>query len=88
MDVENVVTYLSRTDAPNHLPCETVDVRDVPPERSRRRTLDQLADVDDTVVVQIDDRRPAELRSDLAERGYQWQSLDAGEHVVTVIWKQ
>jgi len=87
MDMENVVTYLSQTDAPTHLPCETVDVRDHPPAQSRRTTLNQLVDVEDTVVVQIDERRPAELRSDLEERGYQWQSLDAGEYVVTVIWK-
>lgn len=71
MDVENVVTSLSRSDAPNHLPCDTVDVGDVPPARSPRTTLGQLGDIEDTDVVQMDDRRPAEQRSELAERGYQ-----------------
>lgn len=86
--MEGVVTYLSQTDAPENRPCESIDASELPPPRPLRNTLEQLSDIDDTVVlVQINDRRPQHLYPKLDDRGYEYETLESGEDVITVIWK-
>jgi uncharacterized protein (DUF2249 family) len=86
--MERVLTYLSQTDAPENRPCETIDASELPPPQPLRNTLEQLSEIDDTVVlVQINDRRPQHLYPKLDDRGYEYETLESGEDVVTVIWK-
>ncbi|WP_128906019.1 DUF2249 domain-containing protein [Halorubrum amylolyticum] len=87
--MENVVSYLSETDAPETRPCETIDARELPPPQPLRNTLEQLADIDDSVVlVQLNDRRPQHLYPKLDDRKYNYETLEDGDTVVTVIWKE
>jgi len=39
--MENVVSYLSQTGAPETRPCETIDARELPPPQPIKNTLDQ-----------------------------------------------
>jgi uncharacterized protein (DUF2249 family) len=85
----NTVSYLSRSTAPSDRPCETIDARELPPPQPLKNTLEQLADLGDSVVlVQLNDRRPQHLYPKLDERGYQYETLEDGDVVVTVIWRQ
>jgi len=87
--MEREVTYLSRADAPEDRPSETIDARELPPPHPLRDTLERLSEIDDTVVlVQINDRRPQHLYPKLDDRGYEYETLESGEDTVTVIWKE
>jgi len=84
----NTVTYLSETDAPQDRPCETLDARELPPPQPLKNTLEQLAELDDSVVlVQFNDRRPQHLYPKLDDRDYTYDTLEA-DAVVTVIWRE
>lgn len=41
--MENVVSYLSQTAAPEDHPYETIDARELPPPQPLQNTLEQLA---------------------------------------------
>jgi len=86
--MENVVSYLSQTNAPENRPCETIDARELPPPQPIKNTLEQLAEIDDSIVlVQLNDRRPQHLYPELDDRGYDYETLEDGDTVVTVIWR-
>lgn len=87
--MDSVVAYLAQTEAPSNRPCETIDTRELPPPEPLRHTLEQLTELDDSIVlVQLDDRRPQYLFPELDDRGYEYETLDAGDGVATVIWKE
>lgn len=78
---------LAATDAPADRPQETLDVRELPPPEPLRRTLERLAELDETVLVQRNDRAPQHLYPKLADRGYEYDTVETDEAVVTVIWQ-
>lgn len=83
-----VERYLAETDGPTGCPCETLDASDLPPPQPLKKTLEQLAELDDDVVlVQINDRAPQHLYPKLADRGYNYDTMETIDEVVTVIWK-
>jgi len=78
---------VAETAAPADAPRETLDARELPPPRPLKDTLETLADLDDgTVLVQLNDRAPQHLYPRLDERGYEHDTVDLGEEVVTVVW--
>lgn len=86
-DMKNVVSYLSQTDAPQTRPCETIDTRGLAPPEPLENTLDQLEEIDESIVlVQLNDRPHRDLQSALTDRGYAYETFEDGETSVTVIW--
>lgn len=84
----STVPYLAQSAAPSDRPCETIDARELPPPQPLRNTLEQLEELDDSVVlIQLNDRRPQHLYPRLEERGYQHESFEDDDTVVTVIWR-
>jgi uncharacterized protein (DUF2249 family) len=84
----NVVSLLSQTNVPATRPCETMDVRELPPPRQLEHTLQQLSEIDDSVVLlQVNDRRPRQLALELDAREYHYETVESGDAVATVIWK-
>lgn len=79
---------LAETDAPTDRPQETIDVRELPPPEPLRQTLERLAESDDAVLVQRNDRAPQHLYPKLADRGYEYDTVETDEAVVTVIWQR
>jgi uncharacterized protein (DUF2249 family) len=76
------------TAAPTDRPAERLDVRELPPPEPLTRTVETLAELDDDVVlVQTNDRAPQHLYPRLTDRGYAYETVDAGEFVVTVVWR-
>ncbi|RDI70217.1 DUF2249 domain-containing protein [Halopelagius longus] len=69
-------------------PIETLDARELPPPQPLQKTLELLAELDDeTAVVQLNDRAPQHLYPRLSERGYEYETTEFEEYVVTTIWK-
>jgi uncharacterized protein (DUF2249 family) len=80
---------VSETSAPGDRPRETLDARELPPPRPLRNTLERLADLDaGTVLVQLNDRAPQHLYPKLTDRGYEYETVEAGGVVATVIWRE
>ncbi|MFB6135454.1 MAG: DUF2249 domain-containing protein [Halobacteriaceae archaeon] len=76
------------TAAPADRPRETLDVRDLPPPRPLRDTLESLADLDDgTVLLQVNDRAPQHLYPKLADRGYEYDTVETEAYVLTAVWR-
>jgi uncharacterized protein (DUF2249 family) len=87
--MEDITSYLSQTDAPDSQTAETLDARELPPPQPLKNTLEQLTEIDDSVVlVQLNDRRPQHLYPELDDRGYEYETLDIDDGIVTVIWKE
>ncbi|WP_416841290.1 DUF2249 domain-containing protein [Haloferax sp. DFSO52] len=85
MDVE---PYLAEVDAPTTRAVSFLDARDLPPPEPLTETLNRLAQLDDeTVFVQLNDRRPQFLFPKLADRGFVYSSVATDEGVLTAIWK-
>jgi uncharacterized protein (DUF2249 family) len=64
----------------------TLDVRELPPPKPLRRTLERLAELDDdTSLVQLNDRAPQHLYPKLEDRGYTYETDEEGDMVRTVI---
>ncbi|GAB3685090.1 hypothetical protein GCM10028857_14970 [Salinarchaeum chitinilyticum] len=79
---------LANTGAPIDRPRETLDARDLPPPQPLTNSLELLADLDDdTVLVQRNDRAPQHLYPKLDDRGYEYETLDVENEVVTVVWR-
>jgi TusA-related sulfurtransferase len=82
-----VEEHVTDTEAPPDRPHETMDARDLPPPQPLQNTLERLVELDDeTVLVQLNDRAPQHLYPKLADRGYQYETLDTELGVITVIW--
>lgn len=85
--MQRIDAYLSETDAPTDRPTETLDARELPPPKPLSETLERLAALDDSVVlVQRNDRAPQHLYPKLDDRGYEYETVEASEEVVTVVW--
>ena len=80
---------LDGTDAPTDRPLELLAAADLPPPEPLKRTLERLAELDDgTVLVQVNDRAPQHLYPRLEERGYEYDTVETDDRVVTVVWKE
>ena len=85
----DTASHLSRSAAPSDRPRETIDARELPPPQPLRNTLEQLAELGDSaVLVQLNDRRPQHLYPKLDDRGYQHETFEDADVVVTVIWRE
>lgn len=79
---------LAETAAPADRPRETLDARELPPPQPLKNSLELLADLDeDTVLVQRNDRAPQHLYPKLDDRGYEYETVETDEEVVTVVWR-
>lgn len=80
--------YLVETDAPPDRSFETLDARELPPPKPLRNTLERLTELDDeTSLIQINDREPQHLYPKLTDRGFEFETIDTDEGIVTVIWR-
>ena len=72
---------------PDDAPTERLDVRNLGPPKPLKNTLERLVDLDDdTVLVQLNDRAPQHLYPKLEDRGYEYETTEAEDGVVTAIW--
>ncbi|EMA46070.1 DUF2249 domain-containing protein [Halococcus saccharolyticus] len=82
-----VEEYVMGTEAPSDRARETMDARELPPPQPLQNTLERLVELDDeTVLVQLNDRAPQHLYPKLADRGYEYETIETELGVVTVIW--
>lgn len=80
--------FVTETNAPADRPREVLDARDLPPPQPLQNTLERLVQLDDEVVlVQLNDRAPQHLYPQLADRGYEYDTLETDLAVITVIWR-
>lgn len=78
---------LDETDAPTDVETEVLDVRAAGPPTPLRETLEHLANLPEgTVLVQRNDRAPQHLYPRLEERGYEFETVERDEEIVTVVW--
>lgn len=78
---------IDRTDAPDTQPIETLDVRELGPPQPLKQTLETLEAMDAGVLVQYNDRVPQFLYPKLDDRGYEYETVETDEAVVTAIWQ-
>jgi len=84
---ESIDTVVEQTDAPSGRAVERLDVRSLGPPKPLKNTLETLADLDDAVLVQVNDRAPQHLYPKLSDRGYEYETVERADATVTVIWK-
>lgn len=73
--------------APQDAPIEELDVRDLPPPEPMTETLERLtALAEDAVLLQRNDRAPEFLYPKLADRGFDYETVETAESVYTAIW--
>jgi len=85
----DVNAILADTAAPSDRLRETLDARELPPPQPLKNTLELLADLDEeTLLVQRNDRAPQHLYPKLEDRGYEYETVDDGDEVVTVVWRE
>jgi len=85
--MSGVDSLLAETSAPTTGIHEVLDVRDLPPPEPLKRTLEALADLDDDVLVQVNDRVPQHLFPRLDDRGFAYEAVERDDRVVTAIWR-
>lgn len=78
---------IEATAAPENRRAETLDVRQLGPPKPLTETLERLADLEETVLVQVNDRAPQHLYPKLDDRGYTYETVGIGDAMVTVIWQ-
>jgi uncharacterized protein (DUF2249 family) len=78
---------LEETGAPENQPAETLDVRQLGPPKPLTETLERLVDLEETVLVQVNDRAPQHLYPKLEDRGYTYETVSIGDAMVTTIWE-
>lgn len=84
----DVTEIVSETAAPADSSRETLDARELPPPQPLQNTLERLAELDaETLLVQLNDRAPQHLYPKLTDRGYEYETTETDEAVVTVIWR-
>ncbi|MFT4923314.1 MAG: hypothetical protein ACI8XM_002540 [Haloarculaceae archaeon] len=65
-----------------------IDVRELGPPGPLTETLETLEDMGgDAVLVQVNDRAPKFLYPKLEDRGYDYETIDTEDAVVTAIWE-
>jgi TusA-related sulfurtransferase len=77
---------VEQSDAPEDTPVEELDVRNLGPPKPLSETLETLAEMDEGVLVQRNDRAPQHLYPKLDDRGYSYETVETDEETVTVIW--
>lgn len=86
--MEQLDSFVSETAAPANRPTKTLDARELPPPQPLRTTLEQLAELsEDTILVQLNDRAPQHLYPKLDDRGYEYETIETDDGIVTVIWR-
>lgn len=81
--------YIADTAAPTGRSSEILDARELPPPQPLRQTLERLAELDEgTILVQINDRAPHHLYPKLADRGYEYETMETEDGTGTVIWRE
>jgi uncharacterized protein (DUF2249 family) len=89
LPVESEDRLRAELDVPAGAPTEQLDVRTLGPPKPLKNTLETLADLDDdTVLVQLNDRAPQHLYPKLDDRGYEYETVETEDGVVTAIWTQ
>ncbi|WP_435129878.1 DUF2249 domain-containing protein [Halobaculum sp. D14] len=84
----DVSEAVDASDAPPGQTRETLDVRELPPPQPLQRTLERCAELDeDAALVQLNDRAPQHLYPRLSDRGFEYDTVEAADAVVTVIWR-
>ena len=79
---------VARTAAPADHPRELLAVADAPPPEPLQATLERLPGLaDDVVLVQVNDRAPRHLYPKLDDRGYEHDTVETDDAVVTVVWR-
>jgi hypothetical protein len=78
---------VSETTAPDDYEIEELDVRQLGPPKPLSETLERLAEIEDTVLVQLNDRAPQHLYPKLEDRGYEYETVESDDTTITVIWK-
>ncbi|MFB6121393.1 MAG: DUF2249 domain-containing protein [Halobacteriaceae archaeon] len=85
MSVESAV---DDTDAPDGTRTR-LDVRELPPPEPLAETLERVEEMDPgTVLVQLNDRAPQHLYPKLIDRGYEYETVETADAVVTAIWER
>ncbi len=75
------------TNVPQDRERETLDVSTSPPPKPLTLTLERLAELDeDTVLLQVNDRAPQHLYPKLSERGFEFETVETDDAVLTAIW--
>ncbi|MFA9518352.1 DUF2249 domain-containing protein [Halopenitus sp. H-Gu1] len=86
--MEVTTAHLAEAGAPTERPTETLDARDLPPPQPLKNTLERLTELSDrTVLIQLNDRAPQHLYPKLEDRGYDYETVETDEGVVTAIWQ-
>jgi TusA-related sulfurtransferase len=86
--VETITQLVRQTGAPDDHELRELDVSDLPPPQPLQDTLSALeAGGDGLVLVQYNDRAPQHLFPMLADRGYEYETVEQEDRVVTVIWE-
>ena len=81
-------TILERAGAPTDRQHEHIDVRSLGPPEPLVNTLERLSALpDDVVLIQQNDRVPEFLFPKLEDRGYQFETMEREDDVLTVVWK-
>ncbi|WP_134668929.1 DUF2249 domain-containing protein [Halorussus marinus] len=79
---------VDRADVPTDRPRRTLDVRAAGPPKPLSETLETLADLEEeAVLIQRNDRAPQHLYPKLTDRGYEYETIEGDEEVVTAIWR-
>lgn len=78
---------VSETTAPDDYEIEELDVRQLGPPKPLSETLERLTEIEDTVLVQLNDRAPQHLYPKLEDRGYEYETVESDDTTITVIWK-
>ncbi len=81
-------TILKRIeDAPSE-EAVTLDVRSLGPPEPLVKTLETLEEIEERVLIQYNDRAPQHLYPKLDDRGYQYETIETENAVVTIIWSE
>lgn len=79
---------VAETPAPDEYKIEELDVRQLGPPKPLSETLERLEEVDNTVLVQLNDRAPQHLYPKLADRGYEYETVESDGTTITIIWEE
>lgn len=81
-------SLLERAGLSQDRPCEYLDVRTLGPPEPLMKTLEELSQLpNDVVLVQKNDRVPQLLFPKLEDRGYQYETIERDDEVLTLVWK-
>lgn len=78
---------IAQADVPDDRSHTVLDVRELGPPKPMTETLETLADLDDEVLVQVNDRAPQHLYPKLDDRGYEFETVEDEDAVLTAIWE-